>query len=198
MPVPAQQNFTVIILFGLPGVGKYTVAQKLAERLKLPNWHNHASLDAVTPLFAHATQPYCRLRNMIWLHAFRLAAAQQLSFIHTFCTEKSVPTNFHERLRRIILKAGGQVHYIQLHCPEPILEERLANKDRARFRKLRDVQTYQRLKQQGFFHFDMPIVPLIKIDTARLEPDASVECICQALARENPILFGKTTTPSKC
>ncbi|MGY0219676.1 AAA family ATPase [Endozoicomonadaceae bacterium StTr2] len=197
MPTSKQKTFTVLILYGLPGVGKYTVAQKLAERLKLPNWHNHASLDAVTPLFAHATQPYCRLRNMIWLHAFRLAAAQQLSFIHTFCTEKSVPTNFHERLRRIILTAGGQVHYIQLLCPEPILEERLANKDRARFRKLRDVQTYQRLKQQGFFHFDMPAAPLISIDTARLEPDVSVECICEALARENPAWHEKLEQPSE-
>ncbi len=63
----------LIVVFGPPAVGKMTVGQEIARLTGYKLFHNHITLDMVTPLFPFGT-PECRqlvreLRTRIIAHA---------------------------------------------------------------------------------------------------------------------------------
>ncbi len=55
----------VVLLFGRPGAGKYTVGRALAEATGFRLLHNHAVVDLVAALFPFGSPPFIALRERV-------------------------------------------------------------------------------------------------------------------------------------
>jgi hypothetical protein len=172
----------VVFLHGPPAAGKHTLGQRLAERLGIPLFHNHLTVDLVATLFPFGSPGFVALRERIWLEAFRLAAQAGRSFVFTFNPEATVDPELIGRLERTVTAAGGRVLYVELGCAEEEIERRLGNESRARFGKLTDLGLYRRIRAAGGFDFPALPPPVVVIDTGSTGVEEAVEAIEQAAA----------------
>jgi len=83
----------IVVLCGLPGVGKLTIARGLAQLRGYRVFHNHLVFDAVEALFPFGSPPFIELRDRLWLellsraiHERRILSSQLL------VTERLMPT----------------------------------------------------------------------------------------------------------
>jgi hypothetical protein len=83
-----------VFIHGPAAADKLTVATALKARSGLPVFHNHLAVDTALSLFEFGSPGFVRLREVIWLAAFREAADSGRSFIFTFSPEASVPPAF--------------------------------------------------------------------------------------------------------
>src|SRR6266446_6929409 len=111
-----------VFIHGPAAAGKLTVANALKARCGLPVFHNHLAVDAALSLFEFGSPGFVRLRENIWLAAFREAAERERSFIFTFSPETSVPHAFIGAAIDVIVDAGGQVLFVSLTCGEAVIE----------------------------------------------------------------------------
>src|ERR1041385_9329433 len=63
-----------ILIFGPQAVGKMTVGQHLAKRLAYKLFHNHVTIDFLTPHFEFGTPSFLRLLNLLRLEMLKEAA----------------------------------------------------------------------------------------------------------------------------
>jgi hypothetical protein len=159
-----------VFIHGPAAAGKLTVATALKARSGLPVFHNHLAVDAALSLFEFGSPGFVRLREDIWLAAFREAAERGRSFIFTFSPEASVPPAFIGTVVDLVERAGGQVLFVALTCGEAVIEKRIETASRSAFRKLTSLVEYQQLRERGAFAFP-PLPADITIATDVVSPE---------------------------
>jgi len=159
-----------VFIHGPAAAGKLTVATALSARSGLPVFHNHLAVDAALSLFAFGSPAFVRLRETIWLAAFREAAENGRSFIFTFSPEASVPLAFIGAAVDVIERGGGQVLFVSLTCSEATIEERIEAASRSAFRKLTSLAEYRQLRERGAFAFP-PLPADITIASDEISPE---------------------------
>lgn len=169
----------VVVLFGRPAVGKFTIAQQLAKELDYQLLHNHAVVDLVESLFPFGSPPFVELREKLWLAAVDAAVRAKLrGIILTFVPEKTVTDDFISNLRAI----APQLRFVELRC-EPIeLERRIREPSRQKFGKLRDPDLYRQLDAQGVFSKpEMPRADVV-VDVTKQDALTSARSIARQLS----------------
>ena len=142
----------LIFLFGLPGVGKLTVARELAKLTDFKLFHNHLVVDLVESVFEFGSLPFVELREQIWLAVFSQAAEANLSgLIFTFAYDRTVRFSFIEHTQELIKRSGGEVLFVELKCSTEEIERRIEHPSRQRFGKLSHVERFRELKEAGAF-----------------------------------------------
>ena len=53
-----QTTATLVYIYGPPASGKLTVATRLSALTGMPLFHNHLTVNAVTPVFAFGSPPF--------------------------------------------------------------------------------------------------------------------------------------------
>ena len=174
----------VVFIHGPAASGKHTIGSILSQKSGLPLFHNHLTVDLVGTLFDFGDASFIKLREAIWLSAFREAAKANRSFIFTFHPEATVAMETIQQLRTIVESAGGTIHFVELCCSKEALLARLGNESRGKFGKLQDTTLYQQIDREG--GFDFPSLPeaRITIDTERLSADEAASAIEKALFGE--------------
>lgn len=160
----------LVFIHGPAACGKLTVATELAAVSGLRLFHNHLTVDLVASLFEFGSEPFVRLRESIWLDAFREAARQGQSLIFTFHPEATVGPDFVDRVVSEVRSLDGEVLFIELSCPESEIERRVESASRARFGKLRSLARYRELRDSGAFDFPPLPPPALRIDTSTTSP----------------------------
>jgi len=97
----------LIFIHGPAACGKLTVATELAAITGLRLFHNHLTVDLVAALFEFGSEPFVRLRESIWLDAFREAGEADRSLVFTFHPEASVQPDLPARVVSTVT-AGGR------------------------------------------------------------------------------------------
>jgi hypothetical protein len=170
-----------VFIHGPAASGKLTVATALQGLTGLPLFHNHLAVDAALSLFEFGSPEFIRLRDVIWLSAFKEAAQAGRSFIFTFHPEASVPATFIEAASSIIESAGGRTVFISLTCSEAVIESRLSAASRSKFRKLTSLELYRQLREGGAFAFPSMPEPHLTVDTGIVSPEDAARRIHQLL-----------------
>lgn len=175
----------VVILFGLPGVGKLTVAKELARISPYRVFHNHLVFDAVEALFPFGSSPFIELRERLWLELLSRAVRERVgNVIFTIARDQSLQFDFLITLGSALAKLGASVSCIGLSCHGAEHEQRLASADRARFGKVNSVERFRQLSQTGAFPpFKLP-ADAILIDTTALSPTEAAAAIEAKVNRE--------------
>ena len=175
----------LIFLHGPAAAGKLTTARALGERLGYPVFHNHLTVDLLTTVFLFGSDPFTRLRELIWLAVFREAAAAGQSLIFTFAPDSTVGSGFPQRVRDTITGEGGRVCFVKLAVSEAEQERRITAESRREYHKLASVETLRSLRAHPGA-VEQPPVDL-EIDTDVSAPGESAAAI---VAR-----FGLTSQP---
>jgi hypothetical protein len=142
----------LIFLFGMPGVGKLTVAREVAELAGFRLFHNHLTVDLVGSLFEFGSQPFVELRETVWLASFARAVEAGIDgLIFTFAFDRTVRESFVGRVRETVETKGGEVLFVELRCSPAELERRIAHPSRRAFGKLNSVDFFRELSEAGAF-----------------------------------------------
>ena len=169
----------LVVLAGLPGVGKLTVGQSLKEVAGYGLFHNHLTVDLALSLFEFGTLPFIELRERVWLAAFEQATDANLDgLIFTLAFDRTVRDRFIDQMQVIVTKSSGIVHFVELTCCHEELERRLVQPSRAEYDKLRSVEQLRTLRQNRAF--DGPLLPadrLVVATTGRTAEEVAVQIV---------------------
>ncbi len=174
--------FYIVFIHGPAAAGKHTIGSLVSERLQIPLFHNHLTVDLVKTLFEFGTPPFIELRADLWRSAFRAAAAAGRSFVFTFNPENTVDPALIGDLAACVEDAGGEVLYVELRCADEEIIRRINNPSRRRFSKLTDAAVYRQAKQAGGFNFPPLPPPLLCIDTGVTPAADAAQQIVQAVS----------------
>ena len=178
----------VVILFGLPGVGKLTIANGLAQAHGYRVFHNHLVFDAVEALFPFGTAPFVELRARLWVELLCRAVQERVGkVIFTIARDRGVEAAFLCDLVTELSRAGAEVRCIELTCAEADLEHRVASVERAKFGKVRSVARYRELRATGAFAPFSPPPDTITVDTSGLSESQAVAAVATTLSHASSV-----------
>ncbi|MED5018914.1 AAA family ATPase [Paenibacillus chibensis] len=108
-----------IILFGPQAVGKMTVGQELAKITDLKLFHNHMTIELVTPFFSYGSPAGKRLVRLFRQEIFEeMAKSDQEGLIFTFVWAFDLQSDWDyiEEISRIFESRSGTVYYVELEA----------------------------------------------------------------------------------
>ncbi len=173
----------LIILYGPPAVGKYTVGRQLSRLTGYPLFHNHVVVDALTPFFPFGTPAFARAALGFRLAVLHEALRAKLpGIILTFVWWIKDPGD-HAFVRSIMTpmrRAGGSVHFVEFRCARSTLLRRVTHASRKKFRKLSSrnalIRVLGRYQMNSDRAIDRPRGTLV-INTDRVRPAEAAKTI---------------------
>jgi dephospho-CoA kinase len=168
----------IIVLCGLPGVGKLTVARGLANLRGYRVFHNHLIFDAVEALFPFDSAVFAELRERLWRELLSRAAAERIGdCIFTLAADRALSGEFLVTLVRELSDLGADVRCVELTCSRECHARRLVSHDRRQFGKVSSVERYRELDAEGALpRLAMP-PEVATIDTSGLSVSETVAAV---------------------
>ena len=114
-----------VLIFGPQAVGKMTVGQELEKITGLKLFHNHMTIELVTPFFSYGTAAGKRLVNLFRQEIFEEVAKSDLDgliFTYVWAFDQQGDWDYVDKVCNIFESKGGVVYFVEL---EADLEERL-------------------------------------------------------------------------
>jgi hypothetical protein len=172
----------LIFIYGLPAVGKLTIAKELANISGFKLFHNHQVVDLLLSVFEFGSPAFVALREEMWLSVFEQAALSQLpGMVFTFAPEATVRAEFITDMIGRVSAAGGTIEFIELTCPLDELKRRMGGPSRLRHKKLTSVELFEELHAEGSFDASYMPEPRLTIDTSQVTPARAALLIARAL-----------------
>lgn len=170
----------LIVLYGPPAAGKYTIAKAVAERTGYKLFHNHLTVDLLKSVFEFGTPEFFRLSQSIRLDIFEQAAKLNIpGIVFTVVYEKPTDDAFVRQLIERIEAQGGEIIFIQIYCEKDVLLQRVTQESRKQFRKLKTQEGLLNTLANGDQLSTIDFVDSSKIDSTHLTVE---ETVAQALA----------------
>jgi hypothetical protein len=171
----------LVFIFGPVASGKLTVARELCRLRSYRLFHRHLVEDMASALFPPESEPFMRLREYTLLEAFREATEANVSLVFTFLPERTARESFVSHATVVVDRLGGQMAFVELTCPQHVIESRLANSDRRAWGKITDVAQYRTAVASGAFAYRALPIARLRIDTSNVTPAEAARQIDQAL-----------------
>lgn len=114
-----------VIIVGPHAVGKMTVGQELEKNTGLKLFHNHMTIELVSPFFSYGTETGKKIVHSFRMRIFEeMAKSDQEGMIFTFVYAFDDPkdTEYYNKIREIFAKQGAEIYFVEL---ETTLEERI-------------------------------------------------------------------------
>jgi chloramphenicol 3-O-phosphotransferase len=176
----------IVYIYGPPSVGKLTVASEVQRLSGYKLFHNHLTVNALTPVFDFGSDPFSEVLHRLRLDVFETAARNGTELIFT---NNSVWGNgsegrlgfeqFANTAAERIETAGGRVDFVQLTAPLEAMLGRVSSESRRRLQKVVDPD---RLRAKLDGHDPSPLHPDdLVIDTAEMSPSEAAMAITSAL-----------------
>ena len=172
----------LIFIYGMPAVGKLTVAQELGAITGYKLFHNHLVVDLLLTVFEFGSPRFVALREQIWLSVFDQACRSELpGMIFTFNPESTIRPEFIATTLTTVIAAGGDIDFIELTCPVPELKRRMGSLSRLQYKKLTSIPLFEELHNEGVFDVSYMPTPRLSIDTSVVQPPRAALQIARAL-----------------
>jgi cytidylate kinase len=116
----------LVVLYGPPAAGKYTVAKAVAEKTGYKLFHNHLTVDLLKSMFEFGTPNFFRLSQKIRLDVLEQAAKENVhGVIFTFVYEKPTDNDFVRQLVDRVASHDVDVIFVQIYCKKEELLRRV-------------------------------------------------------------------------
>lgn len=181
----------IIHFNGMPGVGKLTIAQKLALRLNAHLLDNHALINTVYAMgYEHGSEGYLKalsdLTRLVYEKLLRPDAPKTIILTNALVNESHTDV---ERFKAVadFARARNQVFVpVLLTCsPEENLR-RAVNHERSYKQKLTNPNVLAAIHQKNYTFCHLPDSPhQVTLDVTSLHPDQSVDTILSCLQKFN-------------
>jgi hypothetical protein len=156
----------VVFIFGPTASGKLTIGREVAAMTGFRLFPDHLAVNLISGVFDVGMRPYVRIREWAWTEVLREAVHINRSLVFTFEPQASIRASFISHACMVIERLGGEVVFIELTCPNDVIESRIENPDRQALGKLASVVDYRRMREQGAFDYRVMPTPALKIDTS--------------------------------
>lgn len=173
----------LIILYGPPASGKYTIAKLLAEKTGYKLFHNHLTVDLLKSIFTFGTPEFIALSEKIRLDIFEEAARQNIpGIIFTFVYEKdTVDDNFIKKILEKVNKYGGEAKFVQIYCEKEVLLKRVKEESRKEFKKINSEEGLLKILEEWDSLSPIPFVKSIRIDNTNLSVEETFKKVLDAI-----------------
>ncbi len=172
----------LLVLQGLPGVGKLTVGKVLAHKTGYKLFHNHISIDAISSLFDTSFPGFWRLSRELRLKLLEEAAAYNIpGVIVTYCYMKPAGDLFVKPLLEIVKKYHSTIDFVYLTCSEQEQYKRVESPSRQGTTKLHSKEELIKAQEEHNFSI-IPYVDSYIIDTTKLSPEKVADMIIEKYA----------------
>jgi chloramphenicol 3-O-phosphotransferase len=172
----------LIFLHGAPASGKLTVAKALLAAMPARLLDNHAAIDAARTIFDFGAPGFWELVDTVRGSILRAAIENDIScLIVTLCYSELEDRPFFDQLEDDVVRNGGSVFPVFLHCSEREAAQRVGNADRVQRRKTSSVKG----RSEFLSRYTIAPVPrenCLAIDTEITAPDRAAEQIMQHFA----------------
>ncbi|KLU55234.1 shikimate kinase [Paenibacillus sp. VT-400] len=109
----------LVIIFGPQAVGKMTVGQELEKITKLKLFHNHMTIELVSPYFSYGTPQGKRLVSLFRQEIFEEVAKSDLPgliFTFVWALDAESDGEYIRKISELFTSQGGQVCYVELEA----------------------------------------------------------------------------------
>jgi len=171
----------VVFIYGPTASGKLTIAREVAALTGFSLFPDHLAVDLVKPVFDVGMRPFIRIREWAWTEVLREAVHINRSLVFTFEPQATIRPSFISHACVIIERLGGEIVFVELTCPEHVIESRVENADRQALGKLASLADYRRQRDQGAFEFRPMPTPKMKIDTSQCTAQEAAQRIVTLL-----------------
>ena len=114
-----------IMIFGPQAVGKMTVGHELEKITNLKLFHNHVTLELLTPIFGYGNKSVRKLSNLFRKEIFKEASKSDLEgliFTYVWALNIKEDWEYVKETCNIFTSNGGTIYFVEL---EATLEERI-------------------------------------------------------------------------
>ncbi|MDQ5900484.1 MAG: hypothetical protein QG600_62 [Patescibacteria group bacterium] len=172
----------LIVIYGPPASGKYTIAKALAEKTGYKLFHNHLTIDLLKSVFEFGTPEFFRLSQNMRLDIFEEAAKQNIpGIIFTYVYEKDADDHFIRNLLDRVVKNNGEVQFIQLYCDKNELLKRVTEESRKLFQKVKSEEGLIKTLEAGDQMSTISFVKSTKIDNTYLSVEETLQKVLEIL-----------------
>ncbi len=115
----------LVIVFGPQAVGKMTVGHGLEKITDLKLFHNHMTIDLVSPFFGYGSDSGKRLVNLFRQEIFEEVVKSDLEgliFTYVWAFDKQSDWDYIDNISNIFESKGGTVYFVELAAD---LDERI-------------------------------------------------------------------------
>ena len=179
---------TLLVICGPLAVGKMTVAQEVCRLTGFKLFHNHMTIDSVTPIFEWGSPPAVKLISEFRFRIMEEAAAAGIpGLVHTFVwgyQDGGGDTAFISTLKARVEELGGRVCFVELQAPLALRKERAFSENRKKHKPgnveraylLEQMEANHVLDSQGKFPFPEAY---LRIDNESVEAASAARRICE-------------------
>jgi len=172
-----KKSFKVIVIYGAPAVGKFTVATELAKKINFGIFHNHGVNDFVWSFFERGTHSADVLKEETSFLLFKEIAANHLNTIltnthsaHFVSSTGMTNVKFYKKIEKIIKKYGGKMLYVQLTADPKVILERTIHPARKKFKKLVDSKIMEQVLKEKDWVTPARLKNQLIVDNTNLSP----------------------------
>jgi len=174
----------LIVLYGPPAAGKYTIAKAVSEKTGYKLFHNHLTVDLLKSVFTFGTPDFFRLGQKFRLDIFEQAAKENIpGVIFTFVYEKGSDDDFIKQIIKTVSSTGGEVVFIQIYCEKEELLQRVMQESRKQFHKVKTKEGLLKSLSGGDQMHSVDFVESTRIDSTHLTIDETVAKVMQVLQK---------------
>ena len=168
----------IIILYGLPAVGKLTIAKELSHITGYKIFHNHISIDFALTFFKFGTSEFVKIRNELWIKGLKIAKVYNFNgLILTTIFEKTTNPKLILNINKYF-DSNDIVYYILLKCSKKELIKRVSSQERISTGKIHSLEQLIQVIETEFVY-----IPKItgkytyEIDITKLHPSEAARLI---------------------
>ncbi len=178
---------TIIVMYGPPGVGKFTIGKQLSKKTGFRFFNGHRLADVVHSIFEFGTKEFIETTNFLWLNLFSKLVKSQprgliISFVYGVQTlEGKKDDLFCKKFIAVAKRNDAKIHFIKLTCSDDRLYRRVQNKSRRRYGKLTSASLLKKIRNNYKVDEEIPFVKSIEIDTTTYTPKQTADRIIAKL-----------------
>ena len=162
-----------VLIYGMPGVGKLTVAKELSKITGFSLLHNHLINDLVSIAHEFGTPPFWKIAHKYRLELMEEAAKnKKKGIILTFVYAKEEDDPI---LKKIVMQAkkhNGKILFVHLVCDHKELLKRVKSPSRKMFRKIKTHNKIRKIMKLYDLLSDVPYKQNLVIDNTKIPPSA--------------------------
>jgi len=146
------------------------VAKQLAKITDFRLFHNHLTADYVSSIFSLKDKKSNEIKWKFAIKMIELAAKHKAKGVIFTKVYDSDDKSFIKKIISILKKMGGEILFVKLYCDTEKLYERVINKSRKAFDKVRSTKDLKNILEKENKYGTLPFKKTLVINNTNLSP----------------------------
>jgi hypothetical protein len=159
----------LIFIYGLPAVGKLTVARELSNMTGFGVVHGHLVNDLIGVIFGFGSKSFLKYNHKTRLMLFEGACKERVKgLIFTFGYHNDNDEDRAKDIVNIVKKNKGEVYFVKLIADKDNIIKRAMSDDRKKFGKIKTKSLIKKVLDNKNYAKRMNFEPTLEIDNSNL------------------------------